>query len=131
MIDQLAAKLPGPWGAVIGIPRGGLIVASLLGYVLGVDRVAAHGQDYFRRRGRPPLLGIVYCRFQAVPGERVLIVEDGVNTGTLIESACRWYQAEHAHVTTAAVWVKHGSAYRPDVWMHEVDEMPSVKEFIR
>lgn len=34
LIGQLAAKLPGPWDAIVGIPRGGLIVASLLGYEL-------------------------------------------------------------------------------------------------
>lgn len=131
LIKQLAAQLPGRWDAIIGIPRGGLIVASLLGYELDVQRVASHSQDYRRHADGPPTLGVIYARFQSVPGERLLVVEDATQTGTLLESARRWYTHEHVSVTTAALWVSTLSTYRPDVWVSAVDVLPSVKELIR
>ena len=129
-VKILASKMPGRWDAIVGIPRGGLIVAALLGYELGVQRVACHGQDYHRRPDRPPFLGVVYSRFQGIPGERVLLVEDGTQTGTLLENARRWYGHEQIEVVTAALWVSTLSDYRPDVWVSEVDVLPSARELI-
>ncbi len=131
LIGRLATQLAGQrFDHIVGIPRGGLIVAAALAYRLGVTRVAAHGQDYHRPRSGPPFLGVIYARLQAVPGDRILLVEDGTDTGTLLDVARCWYAAEHADVTTAALWVLKDSPYRPDVWAAEVDVLPSAASLV-
>lgn len=114
----------GPFDAVVGIPRGGLAVAAMLGYLLDVSTVAAHGQRYVRRGGTP-VVGPIYSTFQAVQGERILVVEDATVTGTLLAEAGGFYMERGAGVTTAALYVTAGEMFRPDVWVYEVDEVPS------
>ncbi len=126
-MDRLAAKLPGPWDQIIGIPRGGLIVAAALGYQLDVKRIESVVIDYVRDGdGRAhPVSACSLERFQ--PGQRILLVEDGVDTGRLLNFA-RLHLRDRgapADITTAALWVRRGSPYRPDVWGEEVDVLPS------
>ncbi len=133
-IAALAAQLDGRhFDHIIGVPRGGLIVAAGLGYLLDVRQVSAFGVNY-ERCCTPPHLGNIYCLPQVdeTAGEHLLIVDDGVATGTLLEYAADWYRhhtnwlrPERATVTTAAVWVSSSHGYRPDVWVEERSELPS------
>lgn len=128
-IQQLAAKLPGPWDAIVGIPRGGLIVASLLGYALDVQRVGAFAVEYERHQHGPPTLGSLWCSpdLSRARHRRVLLVEDSTATGTLIEDARAWHEfyLPQAEIVTAALWVSNLHDYRPDVWVEAVDVLPS------
>lgn len=131
-ITLLAAQLAGrgPFDAIVGIPRGGLVVAAGLGWLLDVPRVGAHGRAYERAGDGVPVTGEVYARTFATVGARVLIVEDAVVTGTLLADALGWYRVLAHRVTTAALYVTRGAAYRPDVWVHEVDQAPSGKALL-
>lgn len=132
LIGRLAGKLPGPWDAIIGIPRGGLIVAALLGYALDVQRIESVVIDYVRDgNGRAhPVAAYSMERFQV--GQRILLVEDATDTGRLLNFA-RPHLADRgapADITTAALWVRKDSDYRPDVWLEEVDTLPSAQSLI-
>lgn len=124
-IELLAAKLTGRWDAIVGIPRGGLIVAAGLGYALDIQDVQALGMAYTRNEdGLPYVIRITSAPTRA-RGTRVLLVEDATATGTLLDHAARYLKRRGARVTTAAVWVSARHDYRPDVWLHAVDELPS------
>lgn len=129
-IRRLAAKLAPGWDAIVGIPRGGLVVAAGLGYALAVDNVSALSFRYHRSAGRV-YVGKLLAEPVDVFGERVLLLEDGTDTGTLL-TACRRYLEERyaAEVTTAALWVKRDAVFRPDVWVDEVDVLPSARELL-
>lgn len=131
-IGRLATALAGtPIDAIVGIPRGGLIVAAGLGYALAVDNVSALAFRYARRGGRV-VVGKVLAEPVDVFGERVLLVEDGTDTGTLLAAARTYLERRYAaEVVTAALWVRRGSAFRPDVWLDEVDVLPSGRELLR
>jgi hypoxanthine phosphoribosyltransferase len=133
-IRRLAAKLTGRWDAIVGIPRGGLVVAAGLGYALDVSRVASWTVEYSRTGPVPDIGAILAAPRAAIRGaeSRILLVEDGTDTGTLLEAAAWWHQHYlSVRVFTAALWVKRSSKYRPDVWLDVVDELPSGKELIR
>lgn len=129
-ISELASRLPGPWDVIVGIPRGGLIVAAGLGYALGVSKVGAHSRHYHRGDDGKPVLGSNYAVVRSRPGQRVLLVEDATVTGTLLQAAWSHYANRGARVTTAAIWITKGEAYRPDVWLHEVDQVPPGRALI-
>jgi hypoxanthine phosphoribosyltransferase len=125
LCDRLAAKIEGRFDLIVGIPRGGLIVAAALGYRLDARDVGAFSTRY-RRGDGPPVITRITCRPIVRQHSRVLVVEDGTASGTLLEHARRTLE-EHdgADVTTAALWVSKGHGYRPDVWVEEVDTLPS------
>lgn len=123
-IAALAANTPGPWDWIVGIPRGGLVVAAALGYHLDVVRVGSYVVDYTRTGDGPPKVGDLRCVPPVAALDRVLVVEDSVDSGTLLEHARRHLANRGAVVHTAALYVTAGSAYRPDVWVAEVDRVP-------
>ncbi len=53
LIKQLAAKLPGRWDAIIGIPRGGLIVAVALYVEAWLDERSDKRHEARERRRVP------------------------------------------------------------------------------
>lgn len=130
VIRKLADLVPGPWGCIVGIPRGGLIVAAALGYELGTTRVGAFTAVYRRRSGLPPVVGRELCVPLSRSAERVLLVEDATDTGTLLEHARAWIEDRGAVVTTASLWVRSSSPYRPDLWVSEVDVLPSARSLL-
>lgn len=135
-IEQLAAKLTGKWDAIVGIPRGGLIVAAGLGYALEVDRVGAFAVEYQRFPDAPPKLGPLWCGPIVDRGRhaarRILLVEDATATGTLLTDAADWHRFYYAsaEIVTCSLWVSTLHDYRPDVWVEEKDVLPSARELV-
>ncbi len=127
-IGRLADKLAGQqFDHIVGIPRGGLIVAAGLGYRLDIPRIEPIVIDYVRDgNGRAhPTAAYSLERFRT--GQRILLVEDGTDTGRLLNFARLHLvgRGAPADIVTAALWVRRGSPYRPDVWACEVDTLPS------
>jgi hypoxanthine phosphoribosyltransferase len=126
IIDRLVAKLDGlRFDQIVGIPRGGLIVAAALAYRLEVRDVGAFSVRYQRHVDGAVTVGRLTCRPIVRAHSRLLLVEDGTATGTLIDFARRYLERRRADVTTAALWVSKAHDYRPDVWVEEVDTLPS------
>ncbi len=49
----------------------------------------------------------------------------------MVDHAARYLKRRGARVTTTALWVKRDASFRPDVWLEEVDVLPSGKELLR
>lgn len=127
IIGRLVDKLDGlKFDQIVGIPRGGLIVAAALGYRLDVRDVAAFSARYQRHVDGLVTVHRLTCRPIVRPHSRLLLVEDGTVSGALLENARRDLEEhDNADVTTASLWVHANSRYRPDVWVEEVDVLPS------
>lgn len=129
-ISRLAAKLDGWYEQIVGIPRGGLIVAAALGYRLGIRDVGAFSTRYQRRTDGPPVITRVTCEPTIRRHSQVLLVEDGTASGTLMEYARTQLVIAGANVITAALWVSKAHDYRPDVWVEAVDVLPSAASLL-
>lgn len=131
MADPVAGLAKRLWhrrysiGQIVGIPRGGLIVAAALAYRLDVHDVGAFSTRYYRRTDGVPVIQSITRAPTVRPGSLLLVVEDGTATGTLMTHARDALVADGAQVLTAALWVSKGHKFRPDVWIEEVDVLPS------
>lgn len=128
-VGALASAVCGiEWDHIVGIPRGGLIVATLIGYRLENPRVSALTFAYTRddKGGAHPFA--VLCSPDIREGQDVLLVEDATDSGTLMEGGRSLLRDHGADVMTAALWVRKSSPYRPDVWLGVAEELPSARD---
>ena len=126
-------------GIVLGIPRGGVVVAAILAKKLGwpLDILAA------KKIGAPgnPELAIgarVKPTLLKVKGLKVILVDDGVATGLTIEAGIDWLRRNGVGKIIVAVPVAaKDSAERlkplVDGWicLHEADDLYAVGQFYR
>lgn len=76
--NSLLLKLPRDIGAVYGIPRSGLLPASIIATALGVDLGVVGG---------PPLFGARKSLFVREPGNKILLVDDSIFGGGAMSRA--------------------------------------------
>ncbi len=128
-LTALVRGLPKPVDAIVGVPRGGLLVAALLGYRLGIKDVSAAAFTY-RRAGhdQPPEVVQVRCLPTYAEPRRILVVEDAVVSLTLAGLARDALTAAGHKVITAAVSVTPESV-KPDLWVREAPTVPTSDQF--
>lgn len=136
LADLVIKKVCGK-GLVLGIPRGGVVVAKIvaekLGWpldVLAAKKIGASGNPELAvgARVKPTLL--------QVKGLNVILVDDGVATGLTIEAGINWLRQKQAKKIIVAVPVAaKNSAERlktlVDEWicLHEADDLYAVGQF--
>lgn len=128
---QLAKKLHplGPWKAVVGVSRGGLVPAAIVARELdlrlvGVLSIASYHE--YEVQGKPEILQTVSQTILDACGPRgegMLIVDDLVDTGVTFREAKHLYPAAYR----AAVYAKnmgeldadtHFLRVSDDTWIH-------------
>lgn len=114
-VETLAAVLAGQvrssgWmpDAIVAVARGGLVPAQLLAHRLGVREVTAVGAR-FADKARTLLRLYAAPTWPLGVPRRVLVVEDAVDTGRLLQASAARMPGE---VQTAALIAV--GAYRPD-----------------
>lgn len=136
LADLVIKKVCGK-GLVLGIPRGGVVVAKIvaekLGWpldVLAAKKIGASGNPELAvgARVKPTLL--------QVKGLNVILADDGVATGLTIEAGINWLRQKQAKKIIVAVPVAaKNSAERlktlVDEWicLHEADDLYAVGQF--
>lgn len=83
-----------PFQVILGIPRGGIIIATLLSYLcdsLEIENVllnipSAHPIKY--DDSDQPILNLNSSEYDLISNKRILVVDDGVFTGKTIEGYC-------------------------------------------
>jgi len=108
---------------IVALARGGMIGAQLLGYALDIRniqllRVASYGGD--RRQGEVRIEGNCDLR----NAERVLIVDDIVDSGKTLEAVQAHLQALNPEVRLkcAAPWYKKSASAMPEFCVREATE---------
>jgi len=105
---------------VIGIARGGLVVAVMLSHLLGCEFRVVHIRHYAgkRRLSRPKLI--------SAPGDlngRVLIVDDVADTGVTLRFAKSFLSGRGVkNVKTAALAYKPRSKLVPDYFLFKTSD---------
>lgn len=83
--NHLLIKLPRDIGMVYGVPRSGLLPASIIATALGVDLGMVGG---------PPLSGVRKDIFVRKPGNKVLLVDDSIYGGGAMRKALNIFGKE-------------------------------------
>lgn len=118
MTDWLE-RLPNDWDLIVGIPRSGMLPASLMALYLNVQFVDLTGYLEGRilnsgRRGREQ---------KSNGARKVLVIDDSVNTGGQISQA-RARLAESGitdDISFAAVFVTPGAEQHVDYWCEQIE----------
>ncbi|MCG2691515.1 phosphoribosyltransferase [Microgenomates group bacterium] len=136
LADLVIKKVCGK-GLVLGIPRGGVVVAKIVAEKLGwpLDVLPAKKIGF---PGNPELAvgARVKPTLLQVKGLNVILVDDGVATGLTIEAGINWLRQKQAKKIIVAVPVAaKNSAERlktlVDEWicLHEADDLYAVGQF--
>ncbi len=138
LADLVAQKIQGT-GLVLGIPRGGVvlarIVADKLGWplnVLAAKKIGAPGNPELAvgAKVKPPL-----PKLQGF--KQVILVDDGVATGYTLEAAINYLQGLSLKVAVAVPVCAQDTAERlkplVDRWicLHEAADMMAIGQFYR
>lgn len=139
LADLVVKEVQGD-GLVLGIPRGGVVVAKIVAEKLGwpldilpAKKIGALGNPELAISAR---VGPTSLKLRGV--KTVVLIDDGVATGLTIEAGINWLRRNRAKKIIAAVPVAaKDSAERlktlVDEWicLHEADDLYAVGQFYR
>jgi hypoxanthine phosphoribosyltransferase len=137
MIERLALTIfDSGWqfNQVICIARGGLRVGDVLSRIYEVPLAILSTHSYTAEGGtvRGQLVIAEHMTMTAPRlGERVLLVDDMVDSGHTLEAVFRTLPKRFAHITdlrTAVLWYKAHSVFRPDYYIEHLAENPWIHQ---
>ncbi len=109
---------------IVGILRGGYIVARILGDMLGTENIGVVEVKFYKgieERAERPI--ITQPLTADVRGKNVLVVDDVVDSGRTLEIVTEQVRLRGARsVRTAVLFYKPKSIIRPDFFAHETSE---------
>jgi hypoxanthine phosphoribosyltransferase len=128
MINKLADKIekrPGKPDLIIGVLRGGAVVAALLSDRLNIHNIRSIGARLYQRTGKigekidlyQPLSMSDLSRFD------VLVVDDVIDTGTTYTNVLQQqiYPKKPRSLCTISLHIKPWAKYRPDIYLKETE----------
>jgi hypoxanthine phosphoribosyltransferase len=137
MIERLAlAIFDSGWqfNQIICIARGGLRVGDVLSRIYEVPLAILSTHSYTAEGGtvRGQLVIAEHMTMTAPRlGERVLLVDDMVDSGHTLEAVFRALPERFAHIAdlrTAVLWYKAHSVFRPDYYIEHLAENPWIHQ---
>lgn len=136
-IERLAARVHEsgwPFNQIVCIARGGLRVGDALSRIFTLPLAIISTQSYTGAAGRErDTLTIAEHMTMSTPelGDRVLLVDDLVDSGATLEAVRRHLLAAYpaiADLRTAVLWHKACSMYAPDYAVHFLPENPWIHQ---
>ncbi|MDX1296080.1 MAG: phosphoribosyltransferase family protein [Sulfurimonadaceae bacterium] len=109
--------------AVVAVARGGMMLGQLMGYGLDLRNVQSiHVEAYDGEQQREKVDIFGQCDFDGV--QRVLIVDDIVDSGMTLQTLLERLKAEHPAVTfkSASIFYKPTATVQPDFTVKEATE---------
>ena len=117
-IRKLGEKITFEPDAVVGVVRGGVIPATVLANILKVKKFyvikVRHVGDGRKVKGEFA---------PDVTGQKILLVEDMLETGKSLIAAKEYLEGKGAEVKTACLYTMPGSEIAPDFSLREVPEV--------
>lgn len=137
-IEQLAAHIyidGWQFNQIVCLARGGLRIGDLLSRIyqqpLAILAVSSYGGATGQERGQITIAPQLTMTSRVL-GDRVLLVDDLVDSGVSIESAIVWlnryYQQQIQEIRTAVVWYKACSAFPPDYFVDYLPDNPWIHQ---
>lgn len=112
IFEKLLPNLPRDIGVVYGIPRSGMLPATILATSLGVDLGILGGQPSFGERKK----NIVIPK-----GSKILLVDDSIHTGKAMLKASMLLKHDRSHYYTCAVYAHSKSIHLIDFYADVID----------
>lgn len=122
--NQLAARIEGSgiaFDKIVGIARGGVPLAMVIGDRLGVRIEIINVKSYkgVNRRTPPEILSTISA---SIKRKRILLVDDLVDHGDTMQMVVEHLKGMHpSEIRTAALFAKPWSTSKPDYVMGETD----------
>ncbi len=134
-IELLAQKIAASqwqFNQIICVARGGLRVGDILSRIfdrpLGI--IAASSYDEDRERGKLTIGPQIAMSTQQL-GDRVLLVDDLVDSGVTLKQVVAWLRDRHPKIQdlqTAVLWYKSCSIYIPDYYVSYLPDNPWIHQ---
>ena len=137
LVERLALKVHDsgwPFNQIICIARGGLRVGDVLSRIYEVPLAILSTHSYTAEGGtiRGQLVIAEHMTMTAPRlGERVLLVDDMVDSGHTLEAVFKTLPTRFPHIAdirTAVVWYKGHSVFKPDYYVDYLPENPWIHQ---
>ena len=137
LVERLALKVyDSDWrfNQIICLARGGLRVGDVLSRIYEVPLAILSTHSYTAEGGtiRGQLVIAEHMTMTAPRlGERVLLVDDMVDSGHTLEAVYRTLPARFSHITdirSAVLWFKGHSVFKPDYYVEHLPENPWIHQ---
>lgn len=135
-IEQLANNIQASdweFNQIFCLAKGGLRVGDILARIfdcpLAVFNVASYGGSDDRHRGT--LKRAENFTNFGILGDRLLLVDDLVDSGITLQTVKQWLQEEYPHlleVRTAVLWAKGSSGIKPDYYVEYLADNPWIQQ---
>lgn len=136
-IERLAAIVQGSdwrFNQIVCIARGGLRVGDIMSRIFKLPLAIIFTSSYTGEGGMARGAITVsehMAMTTAALGDRVLIVDDLVDSGATLEAVRDYIQARHASVAamrTAVLWYKGCSKFKPDYFVEYLPDSPWIHQ---
>lgn len=111
--DKILPNLPRDIGIVYGIPRSGMIPASIIATAIGTKLGTLGESTYFGERERNVVLP---------KGKKILIVDDSIHTGKAMQKALELLQLDKSQYYTCVIYAHSKSAHLIDFYAKTLDK---------
>jgi uncharacterized protein len=136
-IESLAERIhESQWefNQIVCLARGGLRVGDILSRIfdrpLAILAVSSYGGDEDRERGKLAIASQITMTTERL-GDRVLLVDDLVDSGVTLQQTTIWLRDLHPQVRelkTAVIWYKACSVYIPDYYVSYLPNNPWIHQ---
>lgn len=113
---------------VVCLARGGLRVGDVLSRLFQVPLAVLHAQSGRAAPNGDVRLSPQLAMLEEKLGERVLLVDDWLESGMTLAAARELLKPRCADLRTAVLWVKEAPAWRPDYWAAELEGRPWIHQ---
>lgn len=122
-IERLAAAIyNSDWrfDHIVAVGRGGMRVGDVLSRLYRTPLAILHSCSARAGEGGEVMLSEHLAILGETLGQRVLLVDDFVDSGATLSSAKRRLERECAALRTAVLWLKEGADFEPDYYVEVV-----------
>ncbi|RMF22658.1 MAG: phosphoribosyltransferase [Cyanobacteria bacterium J083] len=136
-IETLAIKIyQSGWNfnQIVCIAKGGLrpgdILCRIYDIPLAIMYATSYGGKNKRIRGKITLAPHL-AMTQSQLGDRVLLVDDLVDSGTSLQAASNWLNQQYPHIEeirTGVIWYKASSCRQPDYYVDYLPDNPWIHQ---
>ncbi len=120
----LAKKLKSKkFDCLVAISRGGLIPATILSYLLNIERIYVIGYNYYLKPGVRGKLKQISTPGNKIKNYRVLLVDEKADTGETLLASVDFLKKGKNKTTSATLHYEPKSKIKPDCFVHKIKDI--------
>jgi len=110
---------------IVGIARGGMFIADCLSRIFDKPIALTVASSYKNKTQKELVLSKEVAMATDRIGQRILLVDDMVDSGTSLEQTKQFLREKFSHITeirTAVLFRKSGTNFAPDYFVEDIDK---------